>query len=61
MPHDGYMEVKKICEKHEAHLICDEEICGFGRTGQRFDFINYGVYYDGQRFNRPISAAFGNG
>lgn len=32
MPHDGYMEVKKICEKHEAHLICDEEICGFGRT-----------------------------
>ncbi len=34
MPHDGYMEVKKICEKHEAHLICDEEICGFGRTGQ---------------------------
>ncbi|MCF7619592.1 aspartate aminotransferase family protein [Bacillus sonorensis] len=47
MPPDGYMaKVKDICEKHGALLICDEVICGFGRTGERFGFMNYGVKPD---------------
>ncbi|MFK4306481.1 taurine-pyruvate aminotransferase [Bacillus sp. RC242] len=47
MPPDGYMEkVKEICEKHGALLICDEVICGFGRTGKPFGFMNYGVKPD---------------
>lgn len=47
MPPDGYMaKVKGICETHGALLICDEVICGFGRTGERFGFMNYGVKPD---------------
>lgn len=47
MPPDGYMaKVKEICEKHGALLICDEVICGFGRTGKPFGFMNYGVKPD---------------
>ncbi|MBT2734066.1 aspartate aminotransferase family protein [Bacillus sp. ISL-7] len=47
MPPDGYMaKVKEICEKHGALLISDEVICGFGRTGKPFGFMNYGVKPD---------------
>jgi len=47
MPPDGYMaKVKEICEKHGALLICDEVICGFGRTGKPFGFMHYGVKPD---------------
>lgn len=47
MPPDGYMaRVKEICEKHGALLICDEVICGFGRTGKPFGFMNYNVKPD---------------
>ncbi len=47
MPPDGYMaKVKEICEKHGALLICDEVICGFGRTGKPFGFMNYDVKPD---------------
>lgn len=47
LPPDGYMaKVKEICEKHGALLICDEVICGFGRTGKAFGFMHYGVKPD---------------
>ena len=38
--------------KHGTLLISDEVICGFGRTGKAFGFMNYDVtryYYDGKR------------
>ncbi|OLO28184.1 aspartate aminotransferase family protein [Alkalihalophilus pseudofirmus] len=47
IPPDGYMSaVKEVCEKHGALLIVDEVICGFGRTGEPFGFMNYGVKPD---------------
>ncbi|MFE8699362.1 aspartate aminotransferase family protein [Cytobacillus sp. FJAT-54145] len=47
VPHDGYMQaVKDVCEKHGALLIVDEVICGFGRLGKPFGFMNYGVKPD---------------
>ncbi|MDO6655902.1 aspartate aminotransferase family protein [Anaerobacillus sp. 1_MG-2023] len=47
MPQQEYMKaVKEICEKHGALLICDEVICGFGRTGKAFGFMNYDVKPD---------------
>lgn len=47
MPPEGYMaKVEEICKKHGALLICDEVICGFGRTGKPFGFMNYGVQPD---------------
>ncbi|SNZ17563.1 Adenosylmethionine-8-amino-7-oxononanoate aminotransferase [Terribacillus aidingensis] len=47
MPPEGYMaKVQEICNKHGALLICDEVICGFGRTGKPFGFMNYDVQPD---------------
>jgi taurine-pyruvate aminotransferase len=47
VPNEGYMKrVKEICEKHGILLIADEVICGFGRTGKPFGFMNYGVQPD---------------
>ena len=47
VPHEGYMKrVKEICEKHGMLLIVDEVICGFGRTGKPFGFMNYDVKPD---------------
>jgi putrescine aminotransferase len=37
VPPDSYWpEIKRICDKYEILLICDEVICGFGRTGNWF-------------------------
>lgn len=47
IPGATYMKrVKEICEKHGALLIVDEVICGFGRTGKPFGFMNYDVKPD---------------
>lgn len=59
MPPDGYMKkVKGICEKHGALLICDEVICGFGRTGKPFGFMNYGVKPDIITMAKGITSAY---
>jgi taurine-pyruvate aminotransferase len=47
VPPEGYMKAaKEICEKHGALLIVDEVICGFGRTGNAFGFMNDDVKPD---------------
>lgn len=47
IPDENYMkQVKRICEENGALLICDEVICGFGRTGKPFGFMNYDVQPD---------------
>ncbi len=59
MPPDGYMKkVKEICEKHGALLICDEVICGFGRTGKPFGFMNYEVKPDIITMAKGITSAY---
>jgi adenosylmethionine-8-amino-7-oxononanoate aminotransferase len=59
MPPDGYMaKVKEICEKHGALLICDEVICGFGRTGKPFGFMNYGVKPDIVTMAKGITSGY---
>lgn len=59
IPPDGYMsKVKEICEKHGALLICDEVICGFGRTGKPFGFMNYDVKPDIITMAKGITSAY---
>lgn len=59
MPPDGYMAgVKEVCEKHGALLIVDEVICGFGRTGEPFGFMNYGVKPDIITMAKGITSAY---
>jgi taurine-pyruvate aminotransferase len=59
IPPDGYMKaVKEVCEKHGALLIVDEVICGFGRTGKPFGFMNYGVKPDIITMAKGITSAY---
>ncbi|MED1472328.1 aspartate aminotransferase family protein [Bacillus salipaludis] len=59
VPPEGYMKAaKEICEKHGALLIVDEVICGFGRTGKPFGFMNYGVKPDIITMAKGITSAY---
>jgi taurine-pyruvate aminotransferase len=59
IPPEGYMKaVKEVCEKHGALLIVDEVICGFGRTGKAFGFMNYGVKPDIITMAKGITSAY---
>lgn len=59
VPPDAYMAgVKEVCEKHGALLIADEVICGFGRTGKPFGFMNYGVKPDIITMAKGITSAY---
>lgn len=59
MPPEGYMKgVKEVCEKHGALLIVDEVICGFGRTGKAFGFMNYGVKPDIITMAKGLTSAY---
>lgn len=59
VPPEGYMKAaKEVCEKHGALLIVDEVICGFGRTGKAFGFINYDVKPDIITMAKGITSAY---
>ncbi|WP_431801383.1 aspartate aminotransferase family protein [Halobacillus andaensis] len=59
MPPDNYMKrVKEICEQHGSLLIADEVICGFGRTGEPFGFMNYDVKPDIITMAKGITSAY---
>ena len=59
MPPEQYMAgVKQVCEKHGALLIVDEVICGFGRTGEPFGFMNYGVKPDVITMAKGITSGY---
>jgi len=59
VPPESYMTgVKEVCEKHGALLIVDEVICGFGRTGEAFGYMNYGVKPDIITMAKGITSAY---
>jgi taurine-pyruvate aminotransferase len=59
VPPEGYMKAaKKVCEKHGALLIVDEVICGFGRTGKPFGFMNYDVKPDIITMAKGVTSAY---
>jgi putrescine---pyruvate transaminase len=46
-PPDGYLaEVQQICRDNDVLFVADEVICGFGRTGEWFGSIRYGLEPD---------------
>jgi len=47
IPPDGYLQgVRKLCDKYNIVMICDEVMSGFGRTGEWFAFNHWGVTPD---------------
>lgn len=59
IPPDGYWKgVEAICRKHGILLVCDEVICGFGRTGSWFGFQHYGVHPDLVSMAKGLSSGY---
>ena len=58
-PPDGYWpEVERICREHDALLICDEVISGFGRLGRWFGCERYGFTPDLITCAKGISSGY---
>jgi adenosylmethionine-8-amino-7-oxononanoate aminotransferase len=45
-PIEYYRIIRDICDRHDVLFICDEVICGFGRTGKNFGIEHWGVLPD---------------
>jgi adenosylmethionine-8-amino-7-oxononanoate aminotransferase len=47
VPPPGYFErIREICDRHDVLFICDEVVCGFGRTGRPFGIQHWNVVPD---------------
>ena len=59
IPPDSYLPaVKAACERHGVLLICDEVICGFGRTGTWFGHERAGIRPDLVTMAKGITGAY---
>lgn len=59
IPPDSYWpEVERICRKYGILLICDEVICGFGRTGSWFGHQTFGVKPDIVTMAKGLSSGY---
>ncbi|MGI9596816.1 MAG: aspartate aminotransferase family protein, partial [Acidimicrobiales bacterium] len=58
-PEDGYLQgLRKLCTQHNALLIFDEVICGFGRTGSWFGSQTFGVTPDLFTFAKGATSGY---
>ncbi len=58
-PPEGYLEgLRRLCDRHEALLIMDEVITGFGRLGRWFGSEYYGVEPDLVTFAKAVTSGY---
>ncbi len=58
-PPPGYLAgLKALLEKHGILLICDEVMCGFGRTGRWFGFEHDGVVPDMVSMAKGLTSSY---
>ncbi|MGB5756543.1 MAG: aspartate aminotransferase family protein [Acidimicrobiales bacterium] len=58
-PEDGYLQgLRRLCTQHDALLIFDEVICGFGRTGSWFASQTFGVKPDLITFAKGVTSGY---
>ncbi|MFH1556944.1 MAG: aspartate aminotransferase family protein [Pseudomonadota bacterium] len=57
-PASYWPEVQKICRERDVLLVCDEVICGFGRTGEWFGCQYMGVEPDLITFAKGITSGY---
>jgi len=59
IPPKGYMQgVRDICDEFGILMVCDEVMCGFGRTGEWFGINNYNVEPDIITFAKGITCGY---
>jgi len=59
IPPQGYLQgVRALCDRYEILLICDEVMCGFGRTGAWFAVDHWGVKPDLMTMAKGLTSAY---
>ena len=59
IPPNGYLQgIRKICDKYGILMICDEVMCGIGRTGEWFAVDHWNVVPDILSIAKGISSAY---
>lgn len=59
IPPEGYLQaVRKLCDEFDIHLIVDEVICGFGRTGKMFGVDHWGIVPDFMSIAKGITSGY---
>jgi putrescine---pyruvate transaminase len=58
-PPEGYLEgLRRLCDQHDAYLIVDEVICGFGRLGRWFGSQHYGITPELLTFAKGVTSGY---
>lgn len=57
-PASYWPAIKEICQKYDILLVCDEVICGFGRTGEWFGSDYYQVEADLMPIAKGLSSGY---
>ena len=59
IPPDGYLQgLREICNRHGILLVCDEVMCGLGRTGQWFAVDRWKVVPDMITMAKGLTSAY---
>jgi taurine---2-oxoglutarate transaminase len=59
VPPDGYLQgLREICSRHGILLVCDEVMCGLGRTGQWFAVDRWNVVPDMITMAKGLTSAY---
>lgn len=59
IPPKGYLPgVRKLCDKYEILMICDEVMTGWCRTGKMFGFQNFDVVPDIVTFAKGVTCGY---
>jgi putrescine aminotransferase len=57
-PETYWPEINRICKRYDILLICDEVICGFGRTGNWFGLETFGIEPDLITMAKGLSSGY---
>ncbi|HZS32478.1 MAG TPA: aspartate aminotransferase family protein [Methylomirabilota bacterium] len=57
-PADYFPRVRAVCDRHDVLLVADEIITGFGRTGEWFGLMHWGVRPDVVTFAKGVTSAY---
>ena len=59
VPPDGYLQgLRAICDRHGILLVCDEVMCGLGRTGRWFAADHWNVVPDMISMAKGLTSAY---
>ena len=55
---DYFPRVRAICDKYDVLFICDEVVCGFGRTGKWFGIQHWNVAPDIMTIAKGVTSGY---